>query len=532
MAFLGTFQIDDYLGIPAATHQFSSGAALAPTVLTYSIYEEATDTGLDEDVDMVVASPFDSVVGCYWVRRQLTTAAGFEAGKNYMVLIKATVDSVSAIQMHTFQVEAAVALQASVDDLEGRLTAVRAGYLDNLTNLDAAVSLAIGAGTPIHYAPTAAARTVGSDQGGAFGDLASHDDVYYITGEVNSGTLLEVLVTRATSTVAEIPSLVRITGYYQGNAGHYVSIQAYNYVTAAFQTIGTMLLRTTSFAYTGPLGSDFQSLVNGEMLLKFLHSPPGTGITNHRLWLDWISWEKVDASASSLAADIAAIRQQTDQMGFSFGDLKATLDSELVGLSDDAITASKYDEATAYPVAAVDSGATRIARVGADSDTLETLSDQIDLQATATALTTAQADLDNPTQYMANVSALATTAALSTHDGKLVTAAANVVLALADTGELQADWADGGRLDLLIDAILADTASLNDTVLAEITAATDVPATPTARQALMLLYMMARNNSQATATERRVLNNAGTEILDATMSDDGTTFSAGQLGDA
>jgi len=32
------------------------------------------------------------------------------------------------------------ALQTSVDDLEGRLTAVRAGYLDNLTNLDAAVS--------------------------------------------------------------------------------------------------------------------------------------------------------------------------------------------------------------------------------------------------------------------------------------------------------------------------------------------------------------------------------------------------------
>jgi len=34
----------------------------------------------------------------------------------------------------------ALALQASVDDLESRLTATRAGYLDNLTNLDAAVS--------------------------------------------------------------------------------------------------------------------------------------------------------------------------------------------------------------------------------------------------------------------------------------------------------------------------------------------------------------------------------------------------------
>lgn len=106
--YLGSFGINDYLGIPAATHRFSSGAAYAPTVLTYSIYEEATDVGIDENVDMVVASPFDGIVGCYWVRRQLTAAAGFEAGKNYLVVVKATVDSVAAIQMHTFQIAAKV----------------------------------------------------------------------------------------------------------------------------------------------------------------------------------------------------------------------------------------------------------------------------------------------------------------------------------------------------------------------------------------------------------------------------------------
>jgi hypothetical protein len=110
--YLGSFGIDDYVGIPAATHRFSSGAAYAPTVLTYSIYEEATNVGIDENVDMVVASPFDSVVGCYWVRRQLTAAAGFEAGKNYLVVVKATVDSVAAIQMHTFQVAAKTTLIA------------------------------------------------------------------------------------------------------------------------------------------------------------------------------------------------------------------------------------------------------------------------------------------------------------------------------------------------------------------------------------------------------------------------------------
>lgn len=46
-------------------------------------------------------------------------------------------------------------------------------------------------------------------------------------------------------------------------------------------------------------------------------------------------------------------------------------------LADDAITLSKFDETTAWPLVAADAGATQVARVGADSDTLETLSDEI-----------------------------------------------------------------------------------------------------------------------------------------------------------
>lgn len=49
-----------------------------------------------------------------------------------------------------------------------------------------------------------------------------------------------------------------------------------------------------------------------------------------------------------------------------------------VTLADDAITASKFDESTAFPVKAADAGATYLARTGADGDTLETLSDQAD----------------------------------------------------------------------------------------------------------------------------------------------------------
>jgi hypothetical protein len=70
--------------------------------------------------------------------------------------------------------------------------------------------------------------------------------------------------------------------------------------------------------------------------------------------------------------------------------------------------------------------------------------------------------------------------------------------------------------------------------LPELTGASDIPATPTIPQALMLLYMRERNNTQVVKTpaERRIFNDAGTEILDAEMSDDGTTFSQGKLTDA
>lgn len=70
--------------------------------------------------------------------------------------------------------------------------------------------------------------------------------------------------------------------------------------------------------------------------------------------------------------------------------------------------------------------------------------------------------------------------------------------------------------------------------LPELTGASDIPATPTIPQALMLSYMRERNNTQVVKSpaERRILNDAGVEILDAEMSDDGTTFQQGKLTDA
>ena len=108
MSYLGSWKIDDYLTIPATTHRFSTGAAYAPTSLTYTIYEDDSTVHLVENVDMVPAAPFDGIVGFYLAKIQLLAITGFEKGKNYTIVLKATVDSVAAISYHTFQIEAEV----------------------------------------------------------------------------------------------------------------------------------------------------------------------------------------------------------------------------------------------------------------------------------------------------------------------------------------------------------------------------------------------------------------------------------------
>jgi hypothetical protein len=92
----------------------------------------------------------------------------------------------------------------------------------------------------------------------------------------------------------------------------------------------------------------------------------------------------------------------------------------------------------------------------------------------------------------------------------------------------------GDAMDLVVNAV--DALALASDAVDEIwnrtlteLAQAQPAATPSAANALMLLYMMARNASKSTSSERRVLNDAGTVIIKAPMSDDGTTFDQGKM---
>ena len=103
----------------------------------------------------------------------------------------------------------------------------------------------------------------------------------------------------------------------------------------------------------------------------------------------------------------------------------------------------------------------------------------------------------------------------------------------ADTARLTAvraavltDWINGGRLDLILDAILAmlDDARTEPGDLAP-------PVNPDAMSKIDYLYKFLRNKIETTATRQHVYDDAGTnKDHTSTISDDGTTFTRGEFG--
>lgn len=59
--------------------------------------------------------------------------------------------------------------------------------------------------------------------------------------------------------------------------------------------------------------------------------------------------------------------------------------------------------------------------------------------------------------------------------------------------------------------------------------AADPGATPDPANALMLLYMAMRNKVDVTASTKEIHNNAGTKVLEKTVSNDGTTYSESKV---
>lgn len=195
----------------------------------------------------------------------------------------------------------------------------------------------------------------------------------------------------------------------------------------------------------------------------------------------------------------------------------------------------------------MDSNSTQLAAIVADTNELQTnytstragYLDNINNSALQT--TTAQTG-DSYARLGAPVGA-SISADIATVDG-------NVDSILTDTNELQGDWTNGGRLDLLLDAIKAVTdnipasGALNNLSAADVNAQvldvlntdtfselSSIPAASTTLTNMVrLLYSMARNKTTQTSSTYTLRNDADSgNIGTATVSDDGTTFTKGEM---
>jgi hypothetical protein len=186
-------------------------------------------------------------------------------------------------------------------------------------------------------------------------------------------------------------------------------------------------------------------------------------------------------------------------------DANVVSDKTGYGLANDAITAAKYDESTAFPVKSDDSGATQIARTGADGDTLETLSDQVDLQATLSINTEARlAELDAG-NLPTDIAAIPTTAMRGTDNAALASVCTESRLAELDAANLPA----------IIDAIKVVTDLLADSATTLVSAAAAAGTLSTTQMTTNLTEVTNDHyNGRIIIWTSGVLQNQATDITD------------------
>jgi hypothetical protein len=171
-----------------------------------------------------------------------------------------------------------------------------------------------------------------------------------------------------------------------------------------------------------------------------------------------------------------------------------------MNLADDAITAGKYDESTAFPLKAADAGSTYVARSGADGSGIQLTLIYDDFLAYLTLMQGLGFDTDTDS-----------------------------LEAIRDRGD--AAWATATGFSTLdaadVNAEMEDVLAVD--VLAE-PAQGAPPATPTMAEAIAFNYFNWRNKHYASSTEEAIYDNAGTtKLVKRTISDDATSVTKGKF---
>jgi hypothetical protein len=271
-----------------------------------------------------------------------------------------------------------------------------------------------------------------------------------------------------------------------------------------------------------------------------------------------IDWSGITNKPSSAVSDIDDFKANVTALATSLAlsSIDSKIDTNLVTILS-SIDSATSPLATSLALASVDSAISALHDFDPSSEEVDigfvkgaAVSGVDDFKADVSALATAQAlssidtkiptdistfdastdevdigkvkgvEVTNVNDFKADVSSLATSAALAVVDSIVDTILVNTGTTIPGLISALNNISPSEVNAEVVDALTTDT----------IPELSSIPsATPTVKQALMLLYMALRNEGSETVTVRTLKNNAGDSIGTATTSDSGTVFTKGKF---
>jgi len=386
VSFFGDYDTSETVCIPFNT--FSSDDPSASVTITnlvagdVEIHKDGGTTQRSSDAGVTVTIDFDSVTGNHMLVIDLSdnTDAGFySAGSRYQVRVEGTTVDGATVNAWIGAFSIGCTLRPSTD---GRTIAVDANGRVDVSLIEGGDATdALSAATPTVTLADDAITSAKFDESTAF-PLTSADTGS--TAVARTGADSDTLETLSDQLDA-VPDSAAI------NAACDTALTDYDAVVP-----GDLPANFADLAITATTGRVDVASIEGSDATDQIRDAVVDDST------------RIDASALNTLSSHdpgEAIMGATD-LATEMARIDADVSSRAVAgdamtLQDDAITAAKYDEATAFPLGSADTGATAVARTGADSDTLETLSDEIagvsglDAAGVRAALGMASADLDD-----------------------------------------------------------------------------------------------------------------------------------------
>lgn len=282
------------------TRNFSTGApyTLAGTPVL-SVYEEANTTQITAGVS--VSADYDAVTGLNQASIVATSGNGYEVGKYYSVVITTgTVNSVSVVgevigHFRIGPAENAAGYQPvdtgyvagtaqTARDLGAYIDSSLSAMQTDIDTLLTQIANIAAVGTTANVTAESYTLTTGTETSGTYESTRLLDAVPHTHTDV--GGVID-LYYQFDIGVQGIPSLVGVTAYSNG-ASDDDAIQAYNWLTSTWETVGTVFGKSGSTYDTGTY-TLFTSHVGlganiGKVRIRFY----GTGLTSSTLRVDQI----------------------------------------------------------------------------------------------------------------------------------------------------------------------------------------------------------------------------------------------------